>query len=116
MSSETDTPSSPDTTGVSVLLLLLRLHGIAADEKQLLHQYGDIIGITEMLRCAKDLKLKARAINSTWERLAKTSLPAIAQRHDGSFFIVSRITDESALILDPVIGRPQSLAHAEFGS
>jgi ATP-binding cassette, subfamily B, bacterial HlyB/CyaB len=116
MSSETDTPPSPHATGMPVLFVLLGLHGIAVDEKQLLHQYGNAIGITEMLRCAKDLKLKARAIESNWDRLAETSLPAIAQRRDGSFFIVSKIVDATVLILDPVIGRPQSIKRAEFES
>src|SRR3984885_3036770 len=116
MSSETDTPPSPHATGMPVLFVLLGLHGIAVDEKQLLHQYGNAIGITEMLRCAKDLKLKARAIDSNWERLARTTLPAIAQRRDGSFFIVSKIVDATVLILDPVIGRPQSIKRAEFES
>src|ERR1700733_6997758 len=98
MSSETDTPPSPHATGMPVLFVLLGLHGIAVDEKQLLHQYGNAIGITEMLRCAKDLKLKARGIDSYWERLTKTALPAIAQRHEGSFFIVSKTADETVLI------------------
>jgi ATP-binding cassette, subfamily B, bacterial HlyB/CyaB len=95
-------------------LLLLRFHGIAADANQLTHQYGDTIGTMEMLRCAKDLKLKCRAIDSNWERLAKTALPAIAERHDGGFFIVSKIADGNVLILDPVVGRPESIDRAAF--
>jgi hypothetical protein len=61
--------------------------------------------VMEMLRCAKDLKFKARAIESNWERLAKRRFPAIAERRDGSFFIVSKVADDTALILDPAVGR-----------
>ena len=67
-----------------------------------------------MLRCAKDLKLKARAIDSTWDRLARTSLPTIAERHDGSFFIVSKVVDRTALILDPAAGHPESIERSAF--
>src|SRR5580698_6171197 len=98
MLSVDDTPPPPDASGVSVLVLLLRFHGIAADSKQLVHQYGETIGTVEILRCAKDLKLKARAIESTWERLARTTLPAIAERSDGGFIIVSKVSDADVLI------------------
>ena len=65
---ESDTPK---TTGFTALILMLRFYGIAADEKQLAHQYGETVGETQILRCAKDLKLKARAVDSNWERLGK---------------------------------------------
>src|SRR5208282_6555980 len=111
-----DSPAPPYPTGVTVLVLLLRFHGIAADEKQLIHQYGETIGAVEILRCAKDLKLKARAVDSNWERLTKTALPAIAVRNDDSFIIVSKAVQDNALIFDTVLGRPQSIARATFES
>jgi ATP-binding cassette, subfamily B, bacterial HlyB/CyaB len=111
-----DASLSPEVSGVSVLVLLLRFHGIAADAKQLMHQYGETIGTTEILRCAKELKFKARVIESTWERLAKTAFPAIALRSDGSFIIVSKVDDTKAIILDPVVGRPESLDRTLFES
>jgi subfamily B ATP-binding cassette protein HlyB/CyaB len=112
-------PESEPTSnisGLSVLLLLLRFHGISVDAKQLTHQYGDSIGTLEMLRSAKDLKLKARAIDSNWGRLAKTALPAIAQRQDGGFFLVSKATATGVLILDPVVGHPQLINRADLES
>jgi subfamily B ATP-binding cassette protein HlyB/CyaB len=102
-------------TGAAAFLLLLRFHGFAADVKQLQHKFGGgSIGVNEMLRAAKDFPLKARAIESDWVRLAKTALPAIAGRRDGSFFVLAKVTDDTVLIQDPVIGRPQILARAEF--
>jgi ATP-binding cassette, subfamily B, bacterial HlyB/CyaB len=114
MSQQPHISPPPEATSLPVLILLLRFHGIAVDAEQLTHQYGRAIGVTEILRCAKDLKLKARAIESNWERLSKTALPAIAQRDDGSFFIISKVSEGAALILDPAVGRPQSLARAEL--
>jgi subfamily B ATP-binding cassette protein HlyB/CyaB len=73
-----DTVNSLDP-GLGALVMLLRLHGVGADAEQLRHQLGtDRVGVPEMLRCAKALGLKARATNSSWERLASTPLPARA--------------------------------------
>lgn len=111
-----DSISPLSDTGLSSLILLLRFQGTAADPQQIAHQYGDKIGVTEMLRCAKDLKLKARAIHSEWSRLGRAALPAIAERPDGGFFILGKIADDHVLIQDPLQGRPQSTTRAEFES
>ncbi|MGC4087283.1 MAG: cysteine peptidase family C39 domain-containing protein [Polyangiaceae bacterium] len=112
-----ETPDSANTSsGIAALLLLLRFHGIAADEKQVAHQYGEPIGANEMLRCAKDMKLKVRMLVSTWERLARTPLPAIAERRDGGFIILSKASDSQILILDPAVGKPQMLERGAFES
>src|SRR5579884_875985 len=102
------------SSGIAALLLLLRFHGIAADERQVAHQYGESIGVREMLRCAKDMKLKARMLVSTWERLARTPLPAIAERRDGGFILLSKASDNRILILDPAVGKPQMLERGAF--
>ena len=50
-------------TGLQCLALLLRFHEIAVEPAQIAHQFsGAEIGVSEMLRCAKDLKLKARVV------------------------------------------------------
>ena len=94
--------------------MLLRIQGIAVDPEQIAHQYGNDIGINAMLRCAKDLKLKARAVRSSWERLGKTALPVIAERRDGSFFILGKIGEDAVLIQDLLQNRPQSLMRTAF--
>lgn len=94
--------------------MMLRFLGIAADAGQLIHQYGQGFGTTEMLRCSKDLKLKARIIQSNWQRLGKTALPAIAQRHDGSFLIIGKLGEDQVLVQDPSRSSPQSLTRTDF--
>ena len=50
-------------TGLQCLALLLRFHQIALDPAQISHQFaGAPVGVPEMLRSAKLLKLKARAV------------------------------------------------------
>jgi subfamily B ATP-binding cassette protein HlyB/CyaB len=102
-------------SGLECLTLLLRFHQIAVDSDQLSHQFsGEMIGVTEMLRCAKDLKLKARSITSSWTGLAKLPLPAIVELKDKSFAIIGKVTADDALIQIPAVGRPQIFKHAEF--
>lgn len=102
-------------TGLLSFVLILRFLGVAADPKQIEHQLGGAAcGVTEMLRVAKQLDLKARTIESDWERLGKTSLPAIAEGKEGGFFILGRLTEEGALIQDPNTGRPQKITKEEL--
>src|SRR6476660_3568677 len=59
--------------GLEALLTLLYFQGVAADAGQIRHRLGtDKIGAPEMLRCARDLGLKARAYRTNWSRLART--------------------------------------------
>ncbi|WP_315718630.1 MULTISPECIES: type I secretion system permease/ATPase [unclassified Bradyrhizobium] len=102
-------------TGLDCLILLLRFHQVAVDPAQIAHQLaGEPVGVTQMLRCARQLKLKARAVRENWGGLAKLPLPAIASRPDGSFVILGQVTADAALIQDPLVNRPQSLKRAEF--
>ena len=68
--------TSQEETGLFALVLLLRLNGVAAEEEQLCHRLGTRrVDITEMLRCAKGVGLKARMIKTNWARLSRMSLP-----------------------------------------
>jgi subfamily B ATP-binding cassette protein HlyB/CyaB len=110
----TETPAA-EGSGLDALVLLLRFHEIAVDPGQIRHQYaGASFGVPEILRCAKQFKLKARAITTDWARLAQTPLPALAECRDGSFIILGKIVDDKIIIQDPQVGRPQLIARADF--
>jgi subfamily B ATP-binding cassette protein HlyB/CyaB len=52
----------PDDPGLAALVMLLRCHGVGVDSTQIRHRCGTAtVGVAEMLRCAKELGLKARA-------------------------------------------------------
>src|SRR5262249_49599380 len=90
MSIETN-GARPADPGLEALVTLLHLQGVAADAGQIAHRLGtDKIGASEMLRCARDLGLKARACRTDWSRLGKTPLPAIASLRDGGFLLVAK--------------------------
>src|SRR5712691_13509049 len=101
MSAENEN-SAPDQ-GLAALVALLRFHGVGADPEQIRHSFGaKAIGVSEMLRCAKELGLKARAVTTRWERLARTPLPAIAALREGGFLILGKVADDKALVQSPV--------------
>jgi ATP-binding cassette, subfamily B, bacterial HlyB/CyaB len=106
---------SQEETGLFALVLLLRLHGVAAEEEQLCHRLGTRqVGVTEMLRCAKEFGLKARTINANWARLAHTPLPAIAALNDGGFLLLGKVVGGEVLVQRPSEPRPLKLTRAEF--
>lgn len=106
---------SPEETGSFALVLLLRLHGIAADREQLCHRMGTRrIGVTEMLRCAKAFGLKARTIKSGWARLSRVPLPGIAVLRQGGFLLIGRVDGEEVLVQRSSDPRPLKLTRAEF--
>ena len=116
MRDETD-GGGADETGLASFVLLLRLLGIAADPGQIAHRWsGSVVGLTEMLRSAREFGLKARIVTSNWDRLAKTPLPAIVERRDRGFMILGKLADGEALVQDPRAGRPQVMSRATFES
>ncbi len=102
-------------SALSVLVSLLRFQGIAADPGQIRHQMGTVtIGIPEMLLCAKQLGLKAQAVTTTWQRLVRTPLPAIAALRDGRFLLLGKVSDEKILVQSPQSARPELMTRAEL--
>jgi subfamily B ATP-binding cassette protein HlyB/CyaB len=101
--------------GLAVLVALLRFQGISVDAAQLLHRFGQrSVGVAEMLRCAKDFDLKARAYRTSWKRLAATPLPGIAVLRDGSFLLLAKVGDEKAVVLLPASPRATLMTRSEL--
>ena len=113
MLAESEKTASPESA-LAALVLLLRFHGISSDPEQIRHRFGDGFGVPEMLRCAKDFKLKARVSRSNWQRLAKTPLPAIAALRDGRCLLVGKASEDQVLVQDPLTPRPTLMPRAEF--
>ena len=96
-------------------MVLLHFHGIAADRDQLIHRIGkQTIGAPEILRCAKELGLKARSTRTDWSRLARTPLPAIASLNDGTFMVIAKATDDKVLVQRPQTSRPALMTRDEL--
>ena len=113
MTTETDVNGA--ASGLEALLTLLHLQGVAADRDQISHRLGtSTLGAPEILRCARDLGLKARTLRTSWPRLAKTPLPGIAVLRDGTFMVIAKASDEKVLVQSPQTGRPELMTRDEL--
>ena len=97
------------------LVILLRCHGVGAEPEQIRHRMGSArIGVAEMLRCAKEMDIKARVLSTSFDRLAKTPLPGIAILRDGGFLILGRAAPDKVLVQRPTEQRPETMTQEEF--
>ncbi|MCW2275180.1 type I secretion system permease/ATPase [Rhodoblastus acidophilus] len=104
-----------DQTGLGAFVLLLGCHGIGAEPAQILHRLGVArVGLVEMLRCARELGLKASVRRADWDRLARAPLPGVAALRDGSFLIVGKIADGAALVQRPTAPGPETMTRQEL--
>ena len=118
--------------GLAALLMMLRFHGVAADGAQIRHRLGGVaVGAADFVRCAREFGLKSREHRTSWRRLEKTPLPAIAPLRDGGFVILGKVLNEEAagitsdadpgaaadgkiLVQFPLSPRPQIMTRSEF--
>ena len=114
--------SSGVDTGLVCLVILARLHGIAADQEQIAHQHapeGGCLGTSEILLAARQLGLQAKLVKTRIERLGRIPLPAVAvfkptADAPGRFVILARVEGDQVLIQCPKAGRPETLSLAAF--
>src|SRR3954469_20096868 len=115
MQMSTATDSNDTSSGLEALVTLMHFQGVAADREQSRPRLGtNKIGASEILRCAKDFGLKARACHTKWSRLANMPLPAIASLRDGGFMVVAKASDDKVLVQSPQDARPALMARDEL--
>jgi ATP-binding cassette, subfamily B, bacterial HlyB/CyaB len=98
---ETCAPNRPVDTGLGCLALVLGFAGQAFDVERARREYlapGTLSTGEDLIRIARAEGYKARATRSSVTRLAALSLPVIARRRDGSFFVLGRRTDAGVLV------------------
>ncbi|MGY4396689.1 subfamily B ATP-binding cassette protein HlyB/CyaB [Sphingomonas sp. UYAg733] len=105
MSTEPD--ASPERVvldnGLVAFATVLAMHRVAVDPDQLRHALGHFnpVSAGDLLRLAKRQEgVRARAIVTSFDRLAHTPLPALAEGPDG-WFIIGRVVEDSVLIQRP---------------
>ena len=101
--------------GLAVLVMMLRFQAVGADPDQLRHRFGHgSIGVPEMLRCARELGLKAKCYKTSWTRLALTPLPGIAVLRDGGFLVLGKAGDNEVIVQSPLSPRPSLMTRVEL--
>jgi subfamily B ATP-binding cassette protein HlyB/CyaB len=99
----------------------MRFLGVPTDTASLLHHLGGVseqVGQDDLVRLGRRHDLKSSVVDGRlWADLETTPLPAIAARSDGTgFFILARIVNDKALILDGLTQKPQLLTREQFES
>lgn len=94
---------NPDT-GLLCLTVMAQLFERKTNPQQLRHLSGNgskPFDETDILRGAKTLDLKAKAVQSAIGRLSETPLPVIVRANDGRFFILAKYSPDKVLIHCP---------------
>ena len=111
----TNADIAKQASALGAFTLLARFHGVALNPAQIRHRFGGgAVGVPEMLRCAKELGLKARVVNVRAARLAKTPVPAIAECMNGSFVVLGKVGADQVLVQEPSAPTPKVVALDEF--
>jgi subfamily B ATP-binding cassette protein HlyB/CyaB len=109
-----DTPSEVDP-GAKALAFALQVLGLPADPADIAHQSGKReLDETDLLRAARRFPVKARAHRSSFERLQKTPLPALAATGEAGWLVLGRVAEDKVLVLDPRSPQPEMLSRADF--
>jgi subfamily B ATP-binding cassette protein HlyB/CyaB len=117
MSYEINGSRPADDPGLEALVTLLHLQGVAADAEQIRHRLGSYkVTASDMLRCAKDLGLKARAYRTDWSRLGSAPLPAIASLRGGGFLLLAKADADRVLVQSPLAPRPVLMTREELSA
>jgi ATP-binding cassette, subfamily B, bacterial HlyB/CyaB len=107
--------SGPNDPGLAALVMLLRFHGVGADPTQIRHQCGTpVLGVADMIRCAKEFGLRARELRTNWARLAKTPMPAIAVLKDGGFLLLGKVGEDKIVVQSTHTPRPELMTQADL--
>ncbi len=107
----------PVDSGLASLGVLLQILGQGVDPQQLVHRFGAADGRTDaigVVRAAQQLGVKVRLTSTSFERLDRTTLPAIAERRDGGFVVLAKAAPDKVLILDPADRKNKTLDQAAF--
>lgn len=100
--------------GLHAIVALLRLNGVGVSPDQVRHQFGNTIGLTEILRCAKGFGLKAKTVSTRWDRLAGIAMPCIAVLRDGGFLLLGKAGEDKIIVQVPDAPKPDLMTRADF--
>lgn len=116
MNQESASTSRDIDTGLDCLVVLARVHEIAADPDQLAHKFknnGEPFSKSDVLLAAKELGMQTKVVKTRISRLDKAPLPVMAACDDGSFFILARRDGEQLLIYNPQKGGLEKIQTAD---
>lgn len=103
--------------GLYSFINIARFHNIPADPEQITHALAigkDGMGELDILRAAKEFKLKAKASDVEYSTLLKLPLPAIVGLKKEKYAILAKIEGDKLLVLLPDGKPPVVLSKSDF--
>lgn len=104
-------------SGLLCLTIVARLQQLSADPEQIQHEFGSSdhhFTTRELLRAAKWLGLKARAVSFNWDQLNTTVFPCIAKQSDDRYVLIGGAKEDEVLVKDPLEATPKILNRDQF--
>ncbi|MBR0750752.1 peptidase domain-containing ABC transporter [Bradyrhizobium jicamae] len=110
---ETGVVDTKEPSGLGCLVIVARQHGLHLTTSQLIHENvlgGDEVTTSEILKCANNSGMRAKAVHLDWDGLShlKKALPAIVCLKDDSKMVLLRLEgDENnprVVLRDPNVG------------
>src|SRR5262245_52368249 len=104
-------------SGLACLALVIRFLGVPVNLEELGHRLGkggETFEPGDLLRAARMCDVKARAVRTSWDRLAHTPLPGVARLRDGGYTVLGKADAERVLIQYADGSTPQVLPRAQF--
>jgi len=120
--SSTEAKGVPGKTGfgqgLACLTALAEYFRIQINPHQIAHEMGlgnQDLTEDDIVRAAKHIGFKTRAVSPGPDRLHKHALPAIAVMEDGAFIILAKAAEDKVLVFDPSTGETSELELEAFG-
>ena len=106
-------------SGVCCLVMVAAYYGIPVNEESIKHSYNlydRYANDTDILRMAKELKLKAKHTYLSVEKMADVTLPAIMKMKDSEYAIILKAQEDKLLVAYYNENAPRLLQREEFDS
>lgn len=106
-------------SGVCCLVIVAAYYGIPVNEESIKHSYNlydRYANDTDILRMAKELKLKAKHTYLSVEKMADVTLPAIMKMKDSEYAIILKAQEDKLLVVYYNENAPRLLQREEFDS
>ncbi|WP_156938952.1 type I secretion system permease/ATPase [Deefgea rivuli] len=104
-------------SALACLVMLARFHQVAIEPEQIKHEFASSQGMmteADVLLAAKKSGLKVKALDTHFDRLERTPLPAMAKTSEGKWVILAKIEGDEVLLQDPLFGRPQKISKDDW--
>lgn|GEM_PF-20770 len=101
-------------SGLAVLEMLLRLHGIDMVPETLARPDNRALDTADFVRCIKAVGLKARVRKTRWRHLAGLPLPGIACLRNGHFVLLGKANATHVIVLAPEAEKPTLMLRKDF--